>query len=369
VLARYHALYFEDVDSESKEFINLLSRHSIQITPALPPVDLALDAFPRERYLNRYHIILVDYVLSNYKVNDRAIPYSGATLATRVREVFRDRPVLLITTKNRFSKYVRPDSLTVVDDVIFKDDIEADVKASVAKIVGWIQGFQRLSSVKTKNWRNLIKTLGANADEAEKLKETLPPTEKAVFVGKSAKREWDAPPIARWLNRVVLGYPGILYDSLHAATLLGISEESFLSIRVQQFFRDARYSGPFKNMMPRWWRDRILSSAFELIKKYTLGRDVSETFADAFYKDSRKRLKSSVCLDTKTAHADAVCYILRKPVMRNESLEYFPDDRPRIMDTARVSFKAIREKADVQAEFFSREDQRILKQIQKGTIR
>lgn len=365
-MPRYRALYFEDIDSESKKFVNLLARQgSIRTVAAFPPPDLRLDEFIKYRP----DVILVDYVLTKYKVRKRAIPYSGGTLATRVREVFRDRPVILITTRNRFNNYVTAESLTAVDDVIFKDAIEEDAQDSVKRIIGWIQGFRVLEHVKTKKWKNLIKILDANLYESEKLKETLPPAEKSAFVGRSTKREWTILPTSHWLSRVVLAYPGILYDSLHAATLLGISEESFLNRRVQSFFRDSQYSGPFKDIMPRWWRDRLLTSAFNLIRERGLKRDVPMSFADAFHKSYKIRLKPSVCLDTKTEHADAVCYILRKPVLREKSLEYYPDDRPRTMDTARVSYKAIRENPDVQAEFFGAEGQQILKQIVKGTIR
>jgi len=41
--------------------------------------------------------------------------------------------------------------------------------------------------------------------------------------------------------------------------------------------------------------------------------------------------------------ADAVCYILKEPVKVRNSIRYYPDDRPPVMDEARVSFRAIRE--------------------------
>jgi hypothetical protein len=44
--------------------------------------------------------------------------------------------------------------------------------------------------------------------------------------------------------------------------------------------------------------------------------------------------------------ADWVCHILKKPVMIKYSLSYNADDRPTVMDEARVSFEAIRTSND-----------------------
>ena len=35
--------------------------------------------------------------------------------------------------------------------------------------------------------------------------------------------------VSNWIQHTLIEYPGILYDSIHAATFLGISEKEFLS--------------------------------------------------------------------------------------------------------------------------------------------
>ena len=48
------------------------------------------------------------------------------------------------------------------------------------------------------------------------------------------------------------------------------------------------------------------------------------------------------CVVSGKKPADWVCYALEEPVRIEYTLPYFPDSRPRIMDPARVSHKAVR---------------------------
>lgn len=54
-------------------------------------------------------------------------------------------------------------------------------------------------------------------------------------------------------------------------------------------------------------------------------------------------LEPAICIYDKTPIADWVCYVLQKPVKQQNSIPYYPDQRPSVMDQARVSFKAIQE--------------------------
>ena len=61
-----------------------------------------------------------------------------------------------------------------------------------------------------------------------------------------------------------------------------------------------------------------------------------------------------------------LAYILRKPVKIKYSLDYRVDSRPKIMDSARVSFKAIRTSNEVNDELFDPLGQQMLSEIRKG---
>ena len=62
--------------------------------------------------------------------------------------------------------------------------------------------------------------------------------------------------ISRWVRQTLIEMPGFLYDSLWAATLLGIRERSFQ--KVESIFEGAKYNGIFADKSnARWWQTRI----------------------------------------------------------------------------------------------------------------
>jgi hypothetical protein len=76
-------------------------------------------------------------------------------------------------------------------------------------------------------------------------------------------------------------------------------------------------------------------------------------------------LAPAVCISSGEKPADWVCYILQKPVKREYSLPYHPDQRPAIMDEARVSFRAVKEDNRVALELIDRENQGLLDKLLK----
>ena len=358
----YRVTYIEDIDSETEEFTRFLRNQKLRVRPMKPPPNLDL----RDVIKDKPDLILIDHVLTGYKVLGKAVPYLGGTLASRIREVYHEYPLILTTTRNRFRRYSEAAQLGAIDDVVFKDDIEVKPGSIVLILLGWIQGFEQLRKTKRRNWASLTRKLRAREEESDKLKETFPLAPKRLFRGKIGKFEWSVPEVAQWINRILFRYPGILCDSLHSATALGISETAFLRLKVQNVFRDTMYTGPFANLGPRWWRERLLATAFLLIKKAGEEPVLSTSFSRAFEKLYRTKLKPSICVVTGKEHADAVCYVLRKPVLREKSLDYFPDDRPRVMERARVSFKAIKQSPEVREELFSPEGRDLYRRIIKG---
>jgi len=361
----FRAPYVDDIREETEKFSRLLSQSKhLLVRPQDPPPKLDLSDIVKDKP----DLILIDYVLWSGKFGGETISYFGGTLATRIREAYKDYPVILVSRKSRFRRHGEGEGqLGAIDAVIFKDEIEENSLSVIRSLIGWIQGFEKLRRVKTRNWSSLVRTLDANATESEKLKEALPSSSKDLFRIRFTEVEWSVPEAARWIYRVLFRYPGILYDSLHAATSLGISENSFQHPKVQSIFAAAKYRGVFASLSDRWWRDRILTSAFRLIRRAKLEQVLRTSFAAAFEKIHKVRLRPSRCIVTGREHADTVCYILRKPVLHEMTLEYFPDDRPRVMDPARVSFKAIIESPEVRYELLSAEGRRQAKRILRGS--
>lgn len=74
--------------------------------------------------------------------------------------------------------------------------------------------------------------------------------------------------IAYWILNVLMKRPGFLYDSLEAATFLGLSESAFLD-KVKQQFGASIYKGPFATEAhPLWWASALADVLYESLPDY-----------------------------------------------------------------------------------------------------
>jgi hypothetical protein len=152
-------------------------------------------------------------------------------------------------------------------------------------------------------------------------------------------------------------------DDLAAATRLGISLESFQTQRVQKLMETAKYSGIFSTYKERWWRDRLFNIAQSLILKHEIQGPIFQKFGEAFNLEFKEKLDPAICVYDGTPVADWVCYILKKPVKQRNSIPYYPDNRPPVMDQARVSFKAIQESIEFDERLVDSDSYDIVKKL------
>lgn len=266
------------------------------------------------------------------------VSYFGSTLAAEMRMRQPACPIILVTRPHVMAgKSALLEDNMDVDLIVMKDAINRDPDDIRAKIVALIEGFRNLETIAGKEWQKVIELMGADQQEANLLREAAPPLER---------KEWNIPQAARWIRNVVMKFPGILYDDLTAATRLGISEADFLNPYLQSLIEPAKYTGVFGTFKKRWWRDRLLNIAQSLILKQGLSGPIFQKFARAFEQTQGISLEPAICIYDGTPIADWVCYIYREPVKQRNSIPYYPDSRPAVMDQARVSFKAIRESND-----------------------
>jgi hypothetical protein len=243
----------------------------------------------------------------------------------------------------------------IFDDELYKDDIDDDANRNRSLLVTLAQGFGQLRNIPQRDWAHLIQLLQVDAKEEEALlREANPPSS-----------EWTVAQAARWIRTVVLEYPGILYNNIHAATALRISVDSFMKPEVQQFFTAAKYSGIFAPHDGRWWRNRMFRYAEQLISESEVGDGSRQRFRDAFLGKHGIELSPSVSIQTGRSGGDWVCHILKAPVEIENTLVYHPDSRPPVMDEARVSFKAIRESQEIKDELFEVDDTELLEEIRR----
>jgi len=308
-------------------------------------------------------LFLIDYELSKPYGDNPPAQYSGTTLSAAIRDVANSYPVVLLTKRSILDpgrEQEHLDELQLIDQLLFKDSLtdRERLNQTVDLIVGLAKGYQilRQTAQTEPTWDGLLMILGALPEEAELLRLANPP----LFL-QQQRSIWSPARLAIWIRHVLIAYPGILYDPVYAATELRISVESFLSKEVQALFIDAKYTGVFSQAEGRWWKQRLEKTAME----YVGGLDFADRFAVVFKEKTSKDLDPSVSIVRNETPADTVCYIYHQPVMFEYTVAYRPDNRPPIMEPARVSFKAIQQSNEVQTGFLDGVDDDFLNQIRE----
>lgn len=330
----------DDTDTDRRLLprrIQDLSSEEIEVFALPPPPDLDV----AEVLSADADLFLVDYELDTRQANGSVAPYMGMTFAARLREVRPDYPIVLLTRSNlpawtAAQRTARAGSS--FDDIMYKDTgLDADPLATRAKLVSLARGYQRLRESSGGSLAALLQSDDAGWAKAEK---ALPPPD--------GWREFEA---AHWIRSVLLRYPGVLYTTTHAATAVGVSLDDFKQEQVLDLLRDAEYRGPFREEGPYWWRHKLFDIANRLSGTSDSELGLREGFRLAAASLLRCELAASKDVETGNAPADTVCYLLEVPVRIETSLPYHPDSRPPVMESARISFKAVRESNDVQKRY------------------
>ena len=353
-------VYVDDQASkEAKRYQERLSRaEGIQCQLIQPPKWDELDglvAHPPD-------LFLIDYELSLVQPDGTKAAYQGSTLAAEIRARLPDCPIVLITRQsilNQLDPRTRrqlAERLQVCDELICKSMLDDELNRAQQQLISLAEGFRALSHIAGKTWEPLVEVLGASEEEAKLLREAAPPLKEG---------EWIVTGAAHWIRNIILGFPGILYNPINAATRLGISIDSFWNDEVQELIKPAKYVGIFAPPEGRWWKARLFRIAKELAMEKGVSGPMNQAFAEAFRKRYGTKLSPAICVWDHTPVADWVCYILRQPVKIRNSLRYYPDSRPSIMDNARVSFRAIRRSNKFDEELLDSEGLNLLKKIEE----
>ena len=327
-------------DEERDQLTDLLVEiggGDFEVEALSPPPDLILD----EVFDVDGDLFLVDYVLDTVQPDCSVAPYLGMTFAARLREERPAYPIALLTSSNLPAWTAARRTARVggtFDDILYKDTgLKADPAATHDKLISLAGGYLTLRNSADRSVSSLLKLLKTDKDGRENALGALPPSD--------GWKEFEA---AHWIRSVLLRFPGVVYNEAHAATALGISLEGFKEPAVQELLRPAEYQGPFSEEQPRWWRHTLFDIANRLRATTERSLGLREGFRLAAADELGIELGPSVDEESDTAPADTVCYLLQIPVRIETSLPYQPDARPAVMEQARISFRAIRERNDVE---------------------
>ena len=318
--------------------IENLGDTTFTVQPLAPPTDLNDMEFVLG---SNPDLVLIDYELDSAQPDSSIANYRGTTLAARVREESPEVPIVLLTRSNLgtwLEAQRTVEAGSIFDEVLYKEeDLRHRPDASHSKLVSLARGYKALGETEDRTSADLLEMLQTDEEGSQAASEAQPPSD-----------DWAVFEAANWVRFVLLRYPGVLYDGAHAATALGVSTKHFLNDDMQQLLKSAEYRGPFCEEYQRWWRHSLFDEANRLSSQIDETVGFREGFRLAASEALGVELEPARDVETGISPADTVCYLLGVPVRIETSLPYQPDTRPPTMDPARISFKAIRERNDVQ---------------------
>ncbi len=348
----------DDSEDDRARYEHRLHLPGLRVVPVIPNEHLAVKSIVDEKP----DVVLIDYQLNEVQPDGSHPSYLGSTLAAVLREKLPECPILLVSRRSLIQSGTlnrARDLQSAFDDLFYKDEIFSDPRWFRDELRTLVQGYRRLRSRRVRTWKAILTLLKANSEEGDLLESADPPRDARADT-------WRVPEVARWLRHTVLAYPGILCDSLHASAALGLAKQSFTSSPIQRFFSGSRYRGPFAPKEGLWWKGRLVADAAELLQRDDNSAPLSR-FGEMWNSRHKRAERLAVCCTSRRSPADSVCYLLERPVLRKLSLPYHPDNRPSILDEARVSFKAIRESNSFEEQLVPKEARGLIAAIQSRT--
>ena len=303
-------------------------------------------------------LFLIDYELDTMQADGSIVDYRGMTLAARLREKTPEYPIVLLTRPEISAWSLAQRTVRAggtFDSILYKvQDIEGSPSTTLSRLQSLAHGYAILRDCENRSATSLLNLLETDETGRENALRATPPG-----------NGWAAVETANWIRSVLLRFPGVLYDSRHAATALGISIKSFEEPSSIELLREAEYHGPFASEKSRWWRHSLFDVALQVCGERARGQGLRERFRVVGSEILGFQLEPSQDGQTGIVPADTVCHVLGIPVRIETSLPYRPDARPSVMDEARVSFRAIQETNCVDESYLDTHSRTFLEEIRR----
>ncbi len=301
-------------------------------------------------------LFLVDYQLDTYQPDGSIPTYRGSTLSARIREERQEVPIVLLT-RSGLDQWTSNERTIKAsrnfDSVLYKEEnLRDEPETTHIHLLSLIRGYRILREC-DRTIIALLELLKTDSVGQDAARAAVPPG-----------NNWKAIEAGYWIRGVLLHFPGVVYNSVFAATALGVSIDSFNQPAMLQLLDPARYRGPFGEP-GYWWRHTLFDIANQLRTESDEALGLREAFLSAACDRLRIDIKPSTDIETGFGLADTVCYLENAPTRIETSLPYHPDARPSVMDEARVSFKAIRERNDVVESYLDEAGRLILEELRQ----
>ncbi|WPG38513.1 hypothetical protein [Variovorax sp. EBFNA2] len=248
-----------------------------------------------------------------------AIKLKGSSVANLLRNTFPNIPMVCVTGMLD-SKHFDQEDISEFTSIFSYQDLNGNIEEIFAIAID----FPKLHTNDPNVRGHVIRLLKAPSRDKTDLERCLPEEFQSQKLFSTTPHR-----IGRWINSVLIGRPGFLYDRLHAATLLGLTEKGFG--KVENIFEKAKYKGIFSTEAePRWWASELQRILFTVVKEsgfsapQALGRKLAgitkRDFSICYISGAAEPAPEAVAATDVTSTAQYV-------VVRRQFAEPHPNDR------------------------------------------
>lgn len=277
-----------DDDESDRRYAVRLTEGGLECDTITPPVNVfELVSEVTKRYSeHRCDLVLLDYRLDSDSSSsgEETVNYRGAQAAAAIREHLPEIPLVLVTTEQNLRPVLSssPGLRGLFDFTVLKRRLadRDERKLVVVELLDLALGFRKIRVENPDDWIGIGKLVGAPDDVVIDL------SAGAVPLG------FDG--IASWLINGLLTITGPLVDEDDAAAVLGVSPQSFDTIREEESINIARYTGPFGKWHERWWRSELVRWLSCLAEDGAAGSRLE--LISAFFTRRNYCLESSACV-------------------------------------------------------------------------
>ncbi|XES76120.1 MAG: hypothetical protein ACBZ72_07995 [Candidatus Bathyarchaeia archaeon] len=282
-----------DDDLSHKKDADLLAEKSADLKITFfHPKEFVVEEMPVDLFL------LDDRLYQHENAKNEKSNARGFTLAANIRFSFPEIPIYIFT-KDFFDQGIfgvlSQASESFVDEKIYYKDVQ---RRGVEILLNDSLDYKKIRSVEKLNLQQLLNLLNPPEDIVDELKNALPEALRDGLrpADDQGKSEGNSLFYGKWIKKSLLTYSGFIYDSLFAATSVGLTEKMFLEI---QDFAPALYDGLFsKSRKPLWWNRKLRSILMTKAQKALDNKAIGNPFALAekiFNLKENEILKCAVC--------------------------------------------------------------------------
>lgn len=250
-----------------------------------------------------------DLVLLDHKLDKplTSLPQRGLSIAQYLREKLKTQPIFGFTVdQNIYEELILSQSYEM--DFVYDDTFLMDyVLKEFNSIIDLAEDFKdlRRRASRIRRIKPIMALIDAPEQDIFQLQQTLP---SLIMEKLEKEKKVIIMLLAKWIRKRIMKTPGFLYDSLHAATHIGLKEEAFLRKDINLQFRKALYTGLFSKSSESklWWASELRKIVFKKMEFWA----TNSWFAGQGLKGIKKS-DWSICVKCKKPHPEIVGYIER----------------------------------------------------------